>query len=582
MQSSVDLAALLYLNPELAAYSNVATLSDAAAWVQQQGGQLPAGTFASTPTPPRGFEPRVFLAAQPDVSGLNEAVRLAMRADGLSDAAVFRRGVYVSTVVEDVLPCAQQQQQQQQEQQTLGFALADPSTTPFRFSPSNVRAGDWVRMSRSGGPRRGERLEGRVASVDVAGGGTALALDATTLTGARPCGSNDAYTLEGIRVWDSVRQALVAYARVHPGDPDPDDVVPRADFDVGVYHAVYPATRNQSFPDTYLDYRTHWRRNSEYRVINGRDIFNLSAPYTSNLLAGTGGGSTTPTTFYGGLIAAGHSMAVTPSTASFASNLLAGSGYLRVSPSNLTAGSNLVRLDGYYAGSGGGGACLLTVDGALGVAAGGPGALVVTTGGDVVMGGAASNLAVLRSPASVSLCGGALVASTASNSVAVASVLTVGERLGVGMECTGSESAAGESEWPGGGGGGGGGGGSTRLAVAGDIFATGTVVSLSDARVKADVRPIDAALARVACLSGYTYELHSDPPGGRRHTGLLAQEVASVLPEAVYSAPAAVGPLSSIAYGNMAGLFVEAIKELSARLAALEERSRKFGQDQPT
>ena len=106
----------------------------------------------------------------------------------------------------------------------------------------------------------------------------------------------------------------------------------------------------------------------------------------------------------------------------------------------------------------------------------------------------------------------------------------------------------------------------TRVAIDGDIFTTGTVVTQSDARAKSGLSRIDRALDRVGLLTGYTYEAafaHS-----RRHVGLLAQDVARARPEAVY--PGAPG-LSSVAYGNLAGLFAEALKEVVARLDRLEE-----------
>ena len=50
--------------------------------------------------------------------------------------------------------------------------------------------------------------------------------------------------------------------------------------------------------------------------------------------------------------------------------------------------------------------------------------------------------------------------------------------------------------------------------------------------------------------------------------GVIAQEVEPVLPEVVRDNEA--GQLS-VAYGNITGLLIEAVKELAARVAALEE-----------
>lgn len=97
------------------------------------------------------------------------------------------------------------------------------------------------------------------------------------------------------------------------------------------------------------------------------------------------------------------------------------------------------------------------------------------------------------------------------------------------------------------------------LEVTGDVYTSGDVLARSDARSKANVAVIENALEKVAALRGVTYSLCNDP-GGRRCTGLIAQDVQKVLPEAV-RADADTG-LLSVAYGNLIGLLVEAIHEL--------------------
>jgi hypothetical protein len=52
-----------------------------------------------------------------------------------------------------------------------------------------------------------------------------------------------------------------------------------------------------------------------------------------------------------------------------------------------------------------------------------------------------------------------------------------------------------------------------------------------------------------------------------RQIGVIAQEVETVLPEVVRNNE--VGQLS-VAYGNITGLLIEAVKELTARVAVLE------------
>ena len=123
-----------------------------------------------------------------------------------------------------------------------------------------------------------------------------------------------------------------------------------------------------------------------------------------------------------------------------------------------------------------------------------------------------------------------------------------------------------------------------RLHVTGNVFSTGSFMSTSDRTYKKDLALITDPLARIAALSGYTFrrtggantgdadadaDADSPPPTPRRETGLIAQDVATVLPEAV--TVAADGTLS-LAYGNLAGLFVEAFKELRSEVAGLQSK----------
>jgi len=91
----------------------------------------------------------------------------------------------------------------------------------------------------------------------------------------------------------------------------------------------------------------------------------------------------------------------------------------------------------------------------------------------------------------------------------------------------------------------------------GDYTAAGDITAFSDRRLKTEIKPIESALEKVKKLSGYTYI-----KDGRRSTGVVAQEVLEVLPEVVHGGEET---MYSVAYGNMVGLLIEAIKELSER-----------------
>lgn len=104
------------------------------------------------------------------------------------------------------------------------------------------------------------------------------------------------------------------------------------------------------------------------------------------------------------------------------------------------------------------------------------------------------------------------------------------------------------------------------LTVSGNVLTTGDVQSTSDVRCKTDILPIADALDKVLAIGGYTFRMRGAPEAAPRHMGLLAQEVQEVAPEAV--ATDAEGRLT-VAYGNMAGLLVNAIKELNAKVELL-------------
>ena len=92
----------------------------------------------------------------------------------------------------------------------------------------------------------------------------------------------------------------------------------------------------------------------------------------------------------------------------------------------------------------------------------------------------------------------------------------------------------------------------------GGIIALGDVTAYSDARLKTDVEKITDATAKVEALNGVTFTRTTDDS---RSTGLIAQEVLAVLPEAVTEDSEG---LYAVKYGNLVGLVVEAIKELKA------------------
>ena len=88
----------------------------------------------------------------------------------------------------------------------------------------------------------------------------------------------------------------------------------------------------------------------------------------------------------------------------------------------------------------------------------------------------------------------------------------------------------------------------------------------SDMRVKNNIQDITDALAKVNALRGVTFDWAN---GMGNAVGLIAQEVHEVVPQAVSVQP---DGLLNVAYGNLVGVLIEAIKELSAKVQALEAK----------
>jgi hypothetical protein len=102
------------------------------------------------------------------------------------------------------------------------------------------------------------------------------------------------------------------------------------------------------------------------------------------------------------------------------------------------------------------------------------------------------------------------------------------------------------------------------LDVQGDLNVSGTTTNVSDKRLKSNVHVIENALEKVVKLSGYTFTMNN-----KQNAGVIAQEVLEVLPEVVGGSEETT---YSVAYGNMASLFIEAIKELKREIEVLKTK----------
>jgi hypothetical protein len=105
-----------------------------------------------------------------------------------------------------------------------------------------------------------------------------------------------------------------------------------------------------------------------------------------------------------------------------------------------------------------------------------------------------------------------------------------------------------------------------KLDVSGTIRATGDVIAYSDARVKENVETIPNAIDKVKAMRGVGYNKIGEQ---RRSTGVIAQEILEVLPEVVHQDE---NGMYSVAYGNIVGVLIEAIKEQQNQIDELKSR----------
>ena len=94
------------------------------------------------------------------------------------------------------------------------------------------------------------------------------------------------------------------------------------------------------------------------------------------------------------------------------------------------------------------------------------------------------------------------------------------------------------------------------------VTAGGDVTAFSDMRIKHDIETIEGALAKVSDMRGVYFKRNNGEAG----TGVIAQEIENILPEVVKD-----GEYKSVAYGNMVGILIEAIKELKEEVEKLKE-----------
>lgn len=106
-------------------------------------------------------------------------------------------------------------------------------------------------------------------------------------------------------------------------------------------------------------------------------------------------------------------------------------------------------------------------------------------------------------------------------------------------------------------------------SYSGSFTASGNITAYSDERLKENIETINGGLERVLKMRGVMYD-----KDGKRETGVIAQEIREVLPEAVHDD----GEYLSVAYGNLVGVLIEAVKDLKTEVKELHNEAHNMVQ----
>ena len=100
------------------------------------------------------------------------------------------------------------------------------------------------------------------------------------------------------------------------------------------------------------------------------------------------------------------------------------------------------------------------------------------------------------------------------------------------------------------------------MSEAGAATFNNDVTAFSDERLKTNIATIENALEKVCNMRGVTFDRE-----GKKGTREIAQEMQKVMPEVVHDK----NEYLSVAYGNLVGVLIEAVKELKAEVEELKK-----------
>jgi hypothetical protein len=99
------------------------------------------------------------------------------------------------------------------------------------------------------------------------------------------------------------------------------------------------------------------------------------------------------------------------------------------------------------------------------------------------------------------------------------------------------------------------------MSAAGAATFNNDVTAFSDERLKTEIKTIENGLEKVLQMRGVTFKRD-----GVNGTGVIAQEIQKILPQVVHDKQEYL----SVAYGNMVGVLIEAVKDLQGQIDKLK------------
>jgi len=118
-----------------------------------------------------------------------------------------------------------------------------------------------------------------------------------------------------------------------------------------------------------------------------------------------------------------------------------------------------------------------------------------------------------------------------------------------------------------------------RLESDGDLHVEGDVVAysttISDKRLKDNVKPLESSLDKVMNLKGVEYVWNNGSRKGQKDIGFIAQEVENIIPEIVREKKVIFDEeekYKTVDYEKITAVLVEAVKELKSEIEVLKNK----------